>query len=154
MSVASKVREIVAPIIESLNYKLWDVIYEKRGTDWYLEITIDTDRNGGINIDDCEKVHLAIEDILDEHDPIPGAYNLSVSSPGIERNLRYPEHFEAVLNSEIEIKLFAKKDYGSNVLRGILKEFTSDYLIIDDITVKNSDISKAKTIYDYKKLKR
>ena len=85
-SVKETVREAIAPTVAELGYRIWDITFTKIGADYHLEITIDNDR--GINIDDCEKVHRAIDPILDEVDPIEDFYYLEVSSPGIERELR------------------------------------------------------------------
>ena len=93
-SVALHVRELVAPTADELGLKLWDVEYVKEGADYVLRITIDSDE--GITIDDCERFHRAIDPVIDEDDPIENSYKLEVSSPGVERVLTRPEHFEAM----------------------------------------------------------
>ena len=85
-SIESKVEKRLKPIIENLNYELYDVQYVKEGKDYYLRIIIDKD--GTIDINDCEIVNNAITDILDEEDYIKEQYYLEVSSPGLERVLR------------------------------------------------------------------
>ena len=107
-SIRETVREAIEPTVTELGYVIWDVTYTKIGADYHLEITIDSDE--GIGIDDCEKVHRAIDPILDECDPIEDFYYLEVSSPGIERELRTPEHFAAMIGERVEVKLFAPKD--------------------------------------------
>ena len=94
-SVALHVRELVAPTADELGLKLWDVEYVKEGADYVLRITIDSDE--GITIDDCERFHRAIDPVIDEDDPIENSYKLEVSSPGVERVLTRPEHFEEFL---------------------------------------------------------
>ena len=108
IGVKDKVREAIEPTVSALGYRIWDVTYQKLGADYHLEITIDSDN--GINIDDCEKVHRAIDPILDEYDFIEGFYYLEVSSPGIERELRTEEHISLSLGETVEVKLFAAKD--------------------------------------------
>ena len=91
-NVETKVENLLEPIITNLNYTLYDVQYQKEGKDYYLRVTID--KPGGISIEDCETVNRAIDDILDEANLIKESYFLEVSSPGIERILRKPWHFE------------------------------------------------------------
>ena len=115
--IRETVREAILPTVTELGYRIWDITYGKIGADYHLEITIDSDE--GINIDDCEKVHRAIDPILDEVDPIEGFYYLEVSSPGIERELRTEEHITAFLGARVEAKLFSPKD-GKRAVRGTL----------------------------------
>ena len=115
--IKDKVREAIEPTVNELGYRIWDVTYQKLGADYHLEITIDSDE--GINIDDCEKVHRAIDPILDERDFIEGFYYLEVSSPGIERELRTLEHIEACEGWNVEVKLYAARD-GAKSFRGVL----------------------------------
>ena len=69
-NIAGLVSEIALPLAKEFGYDLWDVEYVKEGADMILRITIDTDAEGGITIDDCEKMHRAIDPLLDELDPI------------------------------------------------------------------------------------
>ena len=82
-SISERVGDCIRPTVEALGYRIWDVTFGKIGADYHLEVTIDSDR--GISIEDCEKVHRAIDPILDEKDPIEGFYYLEVSSPGLDR---------------------------------------------------------------------
>ena len=114
-NIAEKVEALIRPCISELGYRIWDVEYVKEGTEWYLRVTLDSD--SGIGIDDCERVSRAINPIIDEANPIEDFYYLEVSSPGIERVLRRPEHFAASIGCDVEISLFApderkKKAYG------------------------------------------
>ena len=147
-SVKETVREAIAPTIAELGYEIWDVTYQKIGADYHLEITIDSE--SGINIEDCEKVHRAIDPILDECDPIEGFYYLDVSSPGIERELRTEEHVKSQIGVKAEAKLFAAKD-GRRSIIGIIKSLEDGVLTLtegeNDITLKLDEISKLTTIY-------
>lgn len=116
-NIASTVREIIAPVADELGYYIWDVEFVKEGADKHLRITIDNEE--GITIEDCEKFHRAIDAPLDEADPIAESYILEVSSPGIERELKYPEHIEACEGWDVEVKLYAARD-GSKLFRGVL----------------------------------
>ena len=117
--ITELVAELAAPAVEEAGCSLWDVEYVKEGADMILRITIDTDAEGGITIDDCEKMHRAIDPLLDELDPIEESYMLSVSSPGVERELTKPMHYEKMKGSEVEVRLYAALD-GSKVFRGEL----------------------------------
>ncbi len=147
-NVRDTVSELVAPVISELGYSLWDVTYTKIGADYHLEITIDHER--GISIDDCERVHRAIDPILDEHDPIEGFYYLEVSSPGIERELRTEEHILAMLGREAEAKLFAAKDGRKSVV-GILESYEGGTLTVladgERVSLLRSEISRLVTTY-------
>ena len=104
-SIVETVWELAEPIAESLGCWLWDVEYVKEGARRVLRITIDSEE--GITIEDCEKLHRAIDPVLDEADPIEEAYYLEVSSPGVERDLRTPAHVEACEGWNVEVKLYA-----------------------------------------------
>lgn len=147
-SIKDTVREAITPTVEELGYSIWDITYAKVGADYHLEITID--HPDGIDIDDCEKVHRAIDPILDEVDPIEGFYYLDVSSPGVERELRTKEHMQAAIGAKVEAKLFAAKDGRKSVL-GELLQVGDDHVVIveadSEITVSLSDISKLSTVY-------
>ena len=147
-SIKDTVRGIIEPTVTDLGYRIWDVTYSKIGADYHLEITIDSD--AGINIDDCERVHRAIDPLLDEYDPIESFYYLEVSSPGVERELRTAEHIRLSLGCKVEAKLFTSKD-GKKSCRGTLVDFDGDAVKIDDgvnvAEIKNSEISKLTTVY-------
>ena len=89
-SVADIAWELAAPVAEELGYILWNVDFSKEGADLVLHIVIDTDKAGGIGIEDCEAMSGRMSALLDEADPIEDAYILSVSSPGVERTLTRP----------------------------------------------------------------
>jgi ribosome maturation factor RimP len=103
--VAELVEEIAKPIVDSMELELVDVEYVKEGAQWYLRVFID--KAEGIDLDDCQAVSQQLDTILDEKDPIPNAYILEVSSPGIERPLKKPEHFQRFAGSAIVLKTFA-----------------------------------------------
>ena len=147
-NVRETVREAIEPTVEGLGYRIWDVTYSKIGADYHLEITIDSDK--GIGIDDCERVHRAIDPILDECDPIEGFYYLEVSSPGIERELRTEEHVAACIGERVEAKLFSAKD-GKKSIEGVLSGYEDAQVVIDaegvQYRLSRSEISKLTTVY-------
>jgi ribosome maturation factor RimP len=146
----SQVEELLTPIIENLGYDLYDVIFEKEGKDYYLRIFID--KKDGINIQDCEKVNDAINDILDEEDLIKEQYFLEVSSPGIERSLRREKHFKDNLEKEVLVKLYRpfnkKREY-----TGILKNFENSEITLECnneiIKFNLKDIVSVNTVFNF-----
>ena len=147
-NVRETVKEAILPTVTELGYRLWDVTYSKIGADYHLEITIDNDE--GININDCEKVHRAIDPIIDECDPIEGFYYLDVSSPGSERDLRTEEHILHCIGWQVEAKLFTAKD-GRKAVVGTLASYEDSTVTItsgeESIALKRDEISKLNTVY-------
>ena len=150
-SVKDTVREAIEPTVAELGYRIWDITYQKIGADYHLEITIDKD--GGIFIEDCERVHRAIDPILDEADPIEGFYYLEVSSPGIERTLRKKEHFAVCVGEKVEIRLFAPDAGGKKSYVGVLKASDDAGITLDadgeEVTIAYSAIGKANTFFEF-----
>ena len=116
-SVAETVRSLAEPIAEELGVWIWDVEFVKEGARRVLRITIDSEE--GVNIEDCEKLHRAIDPVLDEADPIEEQYYLEVSSPGLERELKNEDHIYACEGWDVEVRLYAPMD-GSKIYRGVL----------------------------------
>ena len=150
-AVVTAVRAAIEPVVTGLGYSIWDLEYVKEGADYFLRVTIDSPN--GITIDDCETVHRAIDPVLDEADPIEGAYHLEVSSPGIERDLRTDEHFAASVGEKVEVRLFAPLD-GAKVYAGTLLGLDDDKNIRIDTgsgekVLPRSAVSAARTLYDF-----
>ena len=146
-TVREIVREAIEPTIVELGYSVCDITYSKVGADYHLEVTIDSEN--GINIDDCERVHRAIDPIIDECDPIEDFYYLDVSSPGIERELRTEEHINLSIGERVEAKLFAAKD-GKKSIIGELVGLEDGNVIIDAgerVSIARSEISKLTTLF-------
>ena len=145
------VRELLEKPINDLGYEVWDVEFLKEGSEWFLRITIDSEN--GIDINDCEKVHRAIDPLLDDADPIETAYHLEVSSPGLERTIRTKEHFVKSVGEKVMIKLFAPHN-GLRQFVGILdvSEDCEKIYISADGEKHEFDrgaISKASTVFDF-----
>ena len=143
---------LVQPIIEQLGYELYDVEFVKEGSDWFLRIYIDS-KEKTIDLDDCEKVSNVLGDVLDEKDPISTAYNLEISSCGLERHLRERKHFEAAINKQVEFKLYTQFE-GSKLYTGKLMKVTNEAVtILDDneneIKIELSNISSAKILFNW-----
>ncbi|MBR4543744.1 MAG: ribosome maturation factor RimP [Lachnospiraceae bacterium] len=124
--------DIAKGITDPLNIDIYDVEYVKEAGEFYLRVYID--KPGGVTIDDCETVSRAFSDKIDEADPIPDAYILEVSSPGLGRKLKKDRHFEKSLGEKVEIKLFEAMD-GSKEFTGVLKSYDADSITVSDAEV-------------------
>ncbi len=150
-NIASVVRELVAPVAEEMGLFIWDVEFVKEGADKHLRITLDSE--DGIDINHCESFHRAIDPILDEADPINEAYILEVSSPGIERELKYPEHIDACEGWDVEVKLYAPKN-GAKQFRGVLLGYDENGNIAIEygdgkLVFKPEEVAKISTYFDF-----
>jgi len=124
-----KTEKLLEPILKENNFELYDVEFVKEAGTFYLRVFID--KEGGININDCELVSRRLSDLLDEKDFIPDAYILEVSSPGLGRALKKDKHFEKSIGEEVEIKLFKAIDKQKE-FTGYLESFNDEMLVISD----------------------
>ena len=104
IDVAATARGLLEPVLERDGYELVEVEWTRSGGRWTLRLFID--RQGGVGIDDCQSVSRTVEPILDVEDFIDAAYDLEVSSPGLDRPLRKPEHFERYAGQRVVVKAF------------------------------------------------
>ena len=138
-----KTEELITPLIDAEGVELVDVEYVKEGADWYLRVYIDKD--GGITVNDCEKISRAFNEILDREDYIDDAYIFEVSSPGLLRPLKKDKDYQRNLGKLLEVKLFAPLN-GVKEFEAELKSYDKESatLVMDDdteVTVKRSEIS-------------
>jgi ribosome maturation factor RimP len=149
-NIAGTVWDLIEPTAESLGYRLWNVEYVREGADMYLRVTIDSDE--GIDIDDCERMTRAIDPILDEADPIEGSYYLEVSSPGVERVLSRPEHYEKMSGADVMLKFYTAVD-GSKSLRAILVGLDGDDIVVtvgdEEKRFNKKSVAKCETVFDW-----
>lgn len=102
--ILEKVRSIAAPLAAQEGMELVDVELAGAGGRQVLRLYID--KAGGVSLDDCTSVSRSVSAALDVEDPLDGAYDLEVSSPGLDRPLRTPEHFEKFKGSKVRVKTF------------------------------------------------
>lgn len=147
-NIEEKVENLVKNKIEELGYELYDVEYAKEGKNYFLRIFID--KPEGIDLNDCEKVNDAINDLLDTADYIKEQYFLEVSSPGVERTLRKDRHLKQNIGKEINVKLFQKDENGKKEYQGILQDFNTENIIIkEDQKIERKKIAQIKTVYNW-----
>ena len=142
MKVTDLVTEFAQPVVESFGCSLWDVEYVREGSERFLRLYIDKD--GGIDIEDCEKIHRAIDPILDEKDPIAESYHFEVCSAGIERPLKRPGDFEKFMGSDILVRLYRPKD-GTKEFPGVLRGYEDGKVTVEagkeTITFEKSEVA-------------
>lgn len=141
INIAEVTADIARPAAQALGLTLWDTVFVKEGTGWFLRITID--KPGGIFIEDCEKLSRAIDPMIDAL-PIEQEYCLEVTSPGLSRALRTEAHLEAYLGREIKLKLYKDAGQGREFF-GQLAAFDIDALVLktenDKVTFKRAEIA-------------
>ena len=146
-----KTEEILLPIVEEYGFELVDVEYVKEGGTWYLRTYID--KEGGISIDDCEKVSRRLSDILDEKDYIDDTYIMEVSSSGLGRPLKKEKDFKRSLGKEVDIRTYRMIDKQKE-FTGILKDYDKDTVTIEleNETLKTfekGDIALIRLAFDF-----
>lgn len=146
-SIEERVENLIKEKVEKIGYDLYDVEYSKEGKNYFLRIFID--KEGGIDLNDCEKVNNEINDILDTADYIKEQYFLEVSSPGVERLLKKDKHLEQNIGAEINVKLFKKDENGKKEYQGILEGFDENILKLDNIEIERKNIAQIKMVYNW-----
>ena len=142
MKITQQVWEFSEPVVKAHGCSIWDVEYVREAGQWYLRIYIDKD--GGVNILDCEAISRALSDILDEADPIESSYIFEVASAGAERPLKRPGDFEQFMGSEVEVKLYQPLD-GSKSFVGTLKSYDEDGTVTITVGKKDMSFTRAQT---------
>lgn len=137
----AKITELTAklalPVVEEAGCELWDVEYVREAGSWFLRIYID--KEGGVDILDCEKVSRALSDLLDEADPIEGSYTLEVGSAGAERALKRPGDFAQFLGSPVLVKLYRAMD-GQKEIPSVLTAYDPES---GTVTVEAGGVSRS-----------
>ena len=150
-NIAARVAELIAPVAAAQNIILWDVEFVREGARQVLRVTID--KPEGVNINDCEAFHLAIDPLLDEADPIDASYYLEVSSPGIERELSRDEHFAACVGQKIEIKLYAPDESGRKNHTGTLLGLFDGAILINtnegEISIPRAAAARVRAVFEF-----
>ncbi len=147
-NIADTVWYLIMPTVNELGCSLWDVEYVKEGARQILRVTID--KESGVDINDCEAVHRAIDPILDETDPIPVQYYLEVSSPGVERDLSRPFHYKVCLGQKVDVKLFAAVD-GKKQYVGMLNAYSEEdkTVTVDDVIIPLDKAARINLHFDF-----
>ena len=142
MKITDQVAAFARPIVEQHGCSLWDVEYVREGSDYILRLCID--KEGGVDILDCEAISRAVDPILDERDPIPGSYQFEVCSAGLERALKRPEDFRRFLGSPVTVKLYRPHN-GLKEIPAILRGYEDGKVTVEagkeTITFEKSQVA-------------
>ena len=108
MKITDRVTQLALPVVQAHGCSLWDVEYVREGSEYFLRLYLD--KEGGVDINDCEAVSRAMDPILDEEDPIPESYHFEVCSAGLERTLKRPADFQRFMGENIMVKLYRPRN--------------------------------------------
>ena len=141
----AKVSDVVAalarPIAEQAGCQVWDVEYVREAGEWFLRVYID--REGGVDLDCCEAVSRPLSDALDEADPIHGSYTFEVSSAGLDRPLRRPDHFAQCMGRKVDVKLYRPVD-GCKEVTGALTGYEDGAVSVDGVRFDKKDVAQVR----------
>ena len=142
MKITDKVTQLALPIVEAHGCQLWDVEYVREGSEYFLRLYLDKD--GGVDINDCEAISRAMDPNLDQEDPIPESYHFEVCSAGLERTLKRPSDFERFMGENIMVKLYRPRN-GLKEIPCVLKGYDSGKLTVEagkeTITFEKSEVA-------------
>jgi len=147
LSVTQRVRELVEPLLTASGVEVVDV--EQLGAT--LRVTVD--KPGGIDLDAVSEATLVVSDALDHNDPVPGRYTLEVSSPGVERPLRTPEHFRRFVGTSVAVKTRPAVE-GDRRLEGTLEAADDEGVVVAGRRLAYDDIEKARTVFVWEPAER
>jgi ribosome maturation factor RimP len=147
MTVVDRVRELVVPLVEAAELDLYDLDL----ANGILQVLVD--RPGGADIGEVSRLARVISRALDEHDPIDGNYALEVSTPGLERPLRTPEHFAGAVGTTVKIKTKPGTE-GARRVEGTIASADDATVTVQDgegerTTVSYDDIERARTTFEW-----
>ena len=120
--------KLLEPAVERLGYELADLEVRLGGKGGLIRVFID--KPEGIDLDDCEKVSLAVSALLDVEDPVPGNYNLEVSSPGLDRKLTKVEHFQRFAGETVKVQMRFPLE-GRRRFRGTLVSSDDENIVVE-----------------------
>ena len=143
--IETEVEKIVEELLENTALELVAVDYV-RERDWYLRIFID--KEGGVDLDDCQELSRRLEEILDGKDLIKTSYILEVSSPGLDRELKKPRDFQREMGKDIDVSLFAPID-GKKVITGALNAYDGDTVQVGDMAIPMDKVAKVNLHIDF-----
>ena len=146
---AEAVRHAVAPAVAALGCSVYDVEVTGAGRSRTVRVTIE--REGGVDLETIEDATRSISPALDDLDALAGPFVLEVSSPGVERTLRRPEHFAGAIGSDVTVKFHTEA--GPRRVRGVLVAAGESAVTVDvdgeAVTVPYGEITQARTVFEW-----
>lgn len=150
-SYEARTEELLAPIIERMNFELVDVEYVKEGGTWYLRAYID--KEGGITVNDCEAVAREMNEILDREDYVENSYVFEVSSPGLGRPLKKEKDYIRSMGKELEIRTYRainrEKEFYGTLTAYDETTVTIEQENGDSLTFEKKDIALIRLAFDF-----
>lgn len=148
MTLAPDLENKIKLLVESLGFALYDILNVKENENQILRICItkpDTKKGNTITLEDCQEVSLALSPLLDVEMPDSKKYFLEVSSPGIERTLKTPIHYQSAIGEFVRVKTIDKKEF-----RGKLLQVDENILMLENNqTIPLDSIKKAQTYFEW-----
>jgi ribosome maturation factor RimP len=150
-SVQDKLQALIEPLVQTMGYEL--VLLEFSPHKGSAMVRLFIDAPGGITLGDCERVSREVEGVLDVEDPIPQNYRLEVSSPGLDRPLVKPAHYERFAGQVAKVQLTGPKG-GRRKFQGVLKGLKDGRVVLDTpdagaVELELDQIERARLVPDY-----
>ncbi|MET0405695.1 MAG: ribosome maturation factor RimP [Cystobacter sp.] len=153
-TVEARAHEVLEPIVAGEGLELLEVEFIREHEGWVLRLFIDKP-GGRVGLDECSQVSRAVDTVLDVEDMVPHEYNLEVSSPGVNRPLKKPAHYERVKGQRVKVKTFGpigeppRKNF-----TGMLTEVAADAIQVDvegagNFRIPFKDIAKANLEFEF-----
>ena len=143
--IEAEVEKIVEELLDNTALELVAVDYVKE-RDWHLRVFID--KEGGVDLDDCQDLSRKLEELLDAQDLIKTSYILEVSSPGLDRELKKPRDFQREMGKDIDVSLFAPLD-GKKVVTGPLSAYDGETINVGDMAIPMDKVAKVNLHIDF-----
>ncbi|MGH2658333.1 MAG: ribosome maturation factor RimP [Actinomycetota bacterium] len=141
---------LVRPVVESAGLELWEVTFRKEAGRMVLRVTVD--RDGGIDVDTISEMSERLSRRLDLEDFGRGRYQLEVSSPGLERPLRLPRHFQRSVGEQVKVKT-VEPIAGSKIHTGALVSADAEAIVIatdgGELRAPYANVASARTVFEW-----
>lgn len=125
VKTTQEIEQALLPVAQAMEVEIFEIVF-KQGKNPSLTVYLDTEKEGGIDLDTCERFHNAIDPVLDELDPTFGQpYTLNVSSPGLDRPFRRDRDYERNLSKKVEVRLYAPHK-GEKFFEAVLVGYNAD----------------------------
>ena len=152
MAALEEVKDLAEAVTRHRGLRLWDVEMGGRPGSSVVRVFVDGDE--GVDLDTVAQVSEEISRGLDLRDPIPGRYTLEVSSPGLERTLRSPEHFTLSVGRRVVVKTTARLVGDSHRIEGVIAAASDAGVRLqtagEDVVVPYDAIKSARTVFEWK----
>lgn len=142
MDPATQVGALVEPVLAEEGIELVDTVFSRGALQLFV------DRPGGVDLDAISAVSTTVSRLLDQHPPVPGRYTLEVSSPGLERPLRRPEHFRRFVGTTVAVKTRPEVE-GERRTQGVLEMADDDGIEIGGRRLAYGEIERARTVFEW-----